>query len=169
MLTIHNLKVSTSCCASLYMYMPYCVSLESATSQDTATKIVLVFLPREFQGQRSLAGVTKSRTWVSLFFFKLSLIIEIWNYFPIQEYFFFYFSVQSLSHVWLFETPWTAAHQASLSIANPWNLLKLMSIKSVMPTNQLILCRLLLLLPSIFSSISFFQNWSVLCITWPKY
>ena len=78
-------------------------------------------------------------------------------------------SVQSLSHVWLFETPWTAVRQASLSITNSWNLLKLMSIKSVMPTNQLILCRLLLLLPSIFSSISFFQNWSVLCITWPKY
>jgi len=60
-------------------------------------------------------------------------------------------SVQLLSHVQLFATPWTAARQASLSITNSWNLLKLMSIESVMPSNHLILCCLLLLLPSIFS------------------
>ena len=57
---------------------------------------------------------------------------------------------QSLNCVWLFATPWIAAHQASLSITNPWSLLKLMSIKSVMPSNHLIFCRPLLLLPSIF-------------------
>ena len=78
-------------------------------------------------------------------------------------------SVQSLSHVRLFATPWTAARQASLSITNSQNLLKLMSIESVMPSNHLILCRPLLLPPSIFPSIRVFSNESVLCIRWPKY
>ena len=72
--------------------------------------------------------------------------------------------VQSLSHVQLFATPWTAAHQASLSITNSWSLLKLMSIESVMPSNHLILCRPLLLLPSIFPSIRVFSQDSVLRI-----
>ena len=78
-------------------------------------------------------------------------------------------SVQSLSHVRLFATPWTAAHQASLSITNSWSLLKLVSIKSVMPSNYLILCCPLLLLPSIFPRIRIFSNESVLRIRWPKY
>ena len=78
-------------------------------------------------------------------------------------------SVQSLSHVQLFATPWTTAHQASLSITNSRSLLKLMSIESVMPSNYLILWRPLLLLPSIFPSIRVFSNKSVLCIRWPKY
>ena len=78
-------------------------------------------------------------------------------------------SVQSLSHVQLFATPRTAAHQASLSITNSWSLLKLMSVKSVMPSNYLILCCPLLLLPSIFSSITVFSNESVFRIRWPKY
>ena len=77
-------------------------------------------------------------------------------------------SVQLLSHVWLFATPWIAAGQASLSITNSQSLLKLMSIKSVMPSNHLILCCPLLLLPSIFPSIRVFCNESVLCIRWPK-
>ena len=77
--------------------------------------------------------------------------------------------VQSLSHVQLFVTPWTAAHQASLSITNSWSLLKLMPIESVMPSNHLILCRPLLLPPSIFPGIRVFSNESVLCIRWPKY
>ena len=68
--------------------------------------------------------------------------------------------VQSLSHVCLFATPWTAAHQASLSITNSQSLLKLMSIESVMPSNHLILCRPLLLLPSAFPASGFFQ-WKV--------
>ena len=75
----------------------------------------------------------------------------------------------SLSHVQLFETPWTAAHQASLSINNSWSLLKLMSIESLMPSNHLILCKPLLLWPSIFPSIRVFSNESVLHIRWPKY
>ena len=78
-------------------------------------------------------------------------------------------SVQSLSHVWLFATPWTAAHQASLSITNTRSLLKFMCIESVMPSNYLILCRPLLLLPSIFPSIRVFSSESVLHIRRPKY
>ena len=69
----------------------------------------------------------------------------------------------------LFATPWTAAHQASLSITNSQSLLKLMPIKSVMPSNHLILCHPLLLPPSIFPRIRVFSNESVLCIRWPKY
>ena len=79
-------------------------------------------------------------------------------------------SVQSLSCVWLFVTPWTATHWASLSITSSWSLLKLMSIKSVMPSNHFILCWPILFLPSIFSSIRVFSNESVLQhIRWPKY
>ena len=81
----------------------------------------------------------------------------------------YYFSVQSLSHVQLFATPRTVAHQASLSITNARSLLKLMSIKSVMPSNHLILCHPLSLPPSIFPSIRVFSNKSVLHIRWPKY
>ena len=78
-------------------------------------------------------------------------------------------SVQSLSHVRLFATPLPAACQASLSITNSWSLLKLMSIESEIPSNHLILCHSLLLLPSIFPSIRVFSSESVLCIRWPKY
>ena len=78
-------------------------------------------------------------------------------------------SVQSLSRVQLFVTPWTAACQASLSITNFQRLLKLMSIESVIPSNHLILCHPLLLLPSIFPSIRVFSNESILHTRWPKY
>ena len=78
-------------------------------------------------------------------------------------------SVQMLSRIWLFVTPWTAARQASLSITNSWSLLKLMTIKLVMPFKHLILCHPLLLLPSIFPSIGVFSDESVLHIRWPKY
>ena len=77
-------------------------------------------------------------------------------------------SVQSLSHVRLFATPWTAAHQAFLSFTNSWSLLKLMSIESVMPSNHLILCHPLRLLPSILPSIRVFSKESVLSIRGPK-
>ena len=94
-----------------------------------------------------------------------------------QHYVIFYFmlstltviSFQSLSCVQLFEMQWTAAHQGSLSITNSQSLLKLMSIESVMPSNHLILCHPLLLLPSVFSSIRVFSNESALHIRWPKY
>ena len=78
-------------------------------------------------------------------------------------------SVQSFSHVWLFVIPWTTTCQASLSITNSWSLLKLMSIESVMSSNHLILCCLLLLLPSICPSIMVFSNESALSIRWSKY
>ena len=80
-----------------------------------------------------------------------------------------FISVQSLSRVQLFATPWTAVCQASLSITNSQSLLKLMSIESVMPSNNLFLCRPLLLLPSVFPGIRVFSNDSALRIRWPKY
>ena len=94
-----------------------------------------------------------------------------------QHYVIFYFmlstltviSFQSLSCVQLLVTPWTAARQASLSITNSWSLLKLMSIESVMPSSHLILCHPLLLLPSVFPSISVFSSESALRIRWTKY
>ena len=78
-------------------------------------------------------------------------------------------SVQLLSHVWFFVTPWTTACQAFLSITNSRSPPKLMSIESVMPSNHLILCHPLLLLPSIFLSVRVFSNESALCMRWPKY
>ena len=80
-----------------------------------------------------------------------------------------YSSVQLLSCVQLFATPWTAACQASLSITKSWSLSKLTSIESVMPSNHLIHCHALLLLPSNFPSIRVFSNESALCVRWPKY
>ena len=91
------------------------------------------------------------------FFFRFSLVICL-----------IHFVVQSLSGVQLFSTPWTAARQASLSFIISQSLLKLMSIESVMPSNLLILCHPLLLLPSVFPSIRVFSNESVLRIRWPK-
>ena len=96
---------------------------------------------------------------------KVGLNLNIWQKnkdHGIQSYLFS--SVQSLSHVQLFATPWTAACQASLSMASSQSLLKLTSIESLMPSNNLILCHPLLLLPSIFPSIRVFSNESVLCI-----
>ena len=77
--------------------------------------------------------------------------------------------VQSLSRVQLFATPWTAARQGSLSLTVSWSLFRLLSVESMMPSNHHILCRPLLLLPSIFPSIKVFSNELVLCTKWPKY
>ena len=90
-------------------------------------------------------------------------VAKRWFYYKILEHF------SSLSHVQLFATPWTTALQASLSTTNSRSLLKLMSIKLVMPSNHLILCRPLLFLPSTFPSIRVFSNESALLIRWPKY
>ena len=96
--------------------------------------------------------------------------MNVINYiFKFLKYKYLFSSVQSLSRVWLFETPWTAAHQASLPITNSQSLLKLMSTESVMPFNHLILCCPLLFLPSIFPSIRVFSSESALCIRWPRY
>ena len=89
--------------------------------------------------------------------------------FILQEYTLQFSSVQSLSHVWLFATLWLTAHQASLSIINSRSPPKSMSIESMMPSNHLILCHPLLLLPSIFPSIRVFSNESPLHIRWPKF
>ena len=78
-------------------------------------------------------------------------------------------SVQLLSCVWLFATPWASALQASLSITNSWSMFKLMCIDSVMPSSHHVLCRSLLFLPSVFPSISILSDDSILCIRWPKY
>ena len=86
-----------------------------------------------------------------------------------SQFHFQFSSVQWLSPVWLFVTPWTAARQASLYITNSWSLLKFMSIESVMPSSHLILCHPFLLLPSIFPSIRVFSNESAYLIRWPKY
>ena len=100
----------------------------------------------------------------------LSLLPSLTELLTLRWFLYFQFSsVQSLSRVRLFATPWTTAHQASLSITSSQSLLKLMSIESVMPSNHLILCPPLLLLPSIFPSIRVFSSESVLCIRWPKY
>ena len=95
----------------------------------------------------------------------LKFLFYLYLYFPSIQF----SSVQSLSRVWLFVTPSTAARQASLSITNSQSLFKLMSIESVIPSNHLILCHPLLLLPSIFPSIRVFSNESALCIRWLKY
>ena len=89
--------------------------------------------------------------------------------FPIVNFIISFSSVQSLSLIRLFATPWTAAHQASLSIINSQSLLKLVSIESVMPSNHLIFCRPLLLPSSIFPCIRVFSNESIPHIRWPKY
>ena len=105
-------------------------------------------------------SISPSNEYSGLIFFRMDWL----DLFEIQ-----FHSVQSLSHVWLFVTPWTVVHQASLSITNSWSLLKLMSIESMMPSNHLIQCLPLLLPPSIFPSIRVFSSESVLCISWPKY
>ena len=97
-------------------------------------------------------------------YFRFHILVISYGIFFLSDF----SSVQSLSRVWLFATPWTAARQASLAITNQ-SLLKLMSIESVMPSNHLILCHPLLLLPSIFPSIRVFSKESVFCIRWPKY
>ena len=112
-----------------------------------------VFLPEKFHGQRSQEGYSPWGCRVR----------HDWA----AEYTLFS-SVQLLSRVQFFATPWTTARQTSLSITNSRSLPRLMLIKSVMPSNHLILCRPLLLLPSIFSSIRVFSNESPLCIRWPK-
>ena len=78
-------------------------------------------------------------------------------------------SVQSLSHVWIFSTPWSAAHQAFLSITDSWSMFRLMSVELMMSSNHLILYCPLLLLPLVFPIIRVFSNESALCIRWPKY
>ena len=121
------------------------------------------------------SDTTEELNWTTarerFYFISTGILVNIeWFFFSLEGYSLTQFSsVQSLSRVQLFETPWTAAHQASLSITNSQSLLKLMSIPSVLPSNHLILCHPLLLLSSIFPSIRVFSNESVLRIRWPAY
>ena len=101
-----------------------------------------------------------------MFIFSKNQFLFLLFFFPL---FYFCTAVHLLSHVRLFVTPWTAARQASLSFSISQSLLKLMSIELMMPSNHLIFCRPLLLLPSIFPYIRVFSNESALCIRWPKY
>ena len=105
----------------------------------------------------------------NLFLGSLFYSIDLCVCFYVNTILLWFSSFQLLSHVQLFVTPWTTAHQASLSITNSRSLLKLISIESVMPSNHLILCHSLLFLPSFFTSIRVFSNESVLHIRWPKY
>ena len=111
-----------------------------------------------------ISFLSPARQWGCLHFYTSLGTYLLWWLLQAQ-----FSSVHSLSHVQLFATPWTAAHQASLSITNSWSFLKLMSIKSVMPSNHLILCHPLLFLTSIFPSIRVYLNELVLPIRWPKY
>ena len=127
--------------------------------EETNLVSVFPFLPWDYNLQflaRHLLSWIKSPC--------LSLLSVHHVYLPLVD------SVQfSVSCFWLFATPWTPARQASLSISNSWSPHKPMCIESVLPSNHLILCCPLLLLPSIFSSIRVFSNESALCIRWPKY
>ena len=125
-------------------------------------KPLLVSIPghRHHEGLLELRATYLPESLVVCFYFEnLNIDFDIYQF----------SSVQLLSCVWLFVTPWTAALQASLSITNSQSLLKLMSIELVMPANHLILCHPLFLLPSIFPIIRVFSNESVLCIRWAKY
>ena len=104
--------------------------------------------------------------WISLQSKRLS---SVFSNTTIQKHQFFSAQFSSVAQIWLFSSPWTAAHQASLSITNSQSSLRLMSIESVMPSSHLILCRPLLLLPPIPPSIRVFSNESTLYICWPKY
>ena len=121
----------------------------------------------------SFQCIDLSPPWLRLFWCSLLLLMLLWmarlSFFIFQIFVSVFSSVQSLSLVRLFVTPWTAARQASLSITKSQSLLKLTSIESVMPSNHLILCHPLLFMPSMFPSIRVFSNESVLRIRWPKY
>ena len=126
----------------------------------------LIFLPGKSYGQRSLADYSPWDCKES------DMIEQLTHYWHSQFYRMWtceFVVVQVLSPVRLFATPWTTACRACLSFTISWSLLKLMSIESVMPSNHLVLCHPLLLLPSIFPSIRVFSNELALCIRWPKY
>ena len=132
--------------------------------QEKAGCLLCFFPGRRHDGQK------QGREWLHLHE-KLLKILSFPSWMVSITYFIHYriVIVQWLSHVWFFATPWTAARQAFLSLAVSQSLLKLMPIESVMPSNHLILCCLLLLLTSVFASIRVFSNESVLPIRWPKY
>ena len=146
--------------------------VDSVSLKLSKRRKTLIILPRASWMQLTERNSTTERPSLSLCYIRLHTHIEtLWfenAYIRLTAYTVISL-VQSLSHVQLFVTPWTAARQASLSITNSRSLLKLMSIESVMPSNHLILCPAVLLPPSIPPSIRVFSIESVLHIRWPKY
>ena len=174
---LHQLRLNTCCpggnawvCVCIYVYVhvvDFCIHSWPGFSWKTRAPLTqkLKYTFSNIKEHWSMISVTTlcqchSSSWVIL-------NDNFWTLGE-QGHNFFVCSVQSLSCVWLFVTPWTAAHQASRSISNSQSLLKLMCIESVMPSNHLILCHPFLLPPSIFSSIKVFSNELVLHIRWPK-
>ena len=146
--------------------IPTCESLnasQSSVSCGHCSPFLPFALPVAFQPTQAQYSTTNSGAAYGWCSFSVWLYLLWWSVLQIIAQ-----SVQSLSCVRLFVTPWTAARQASLSITNSWSSIKPMSIESVMPSNRLILCRPLFL-PSIFPSIRVFSNESALYIRWPKY
>ena len=140
-----------------------CVRLWDPMEYSTSGSSVLHYLPE-------LAEVHSTESVMLSNHFILCLpLLLLPSVFPSIKVFSMFSSVQSLSRVRLFVTPWIATHQASLSTTNSWSLLKLTSIESMMPSSHLILCRPLLLLPPIPPSIRVFSNGSILHMRWPKY
>ena len=140
----------------------FCLNLTSTVWDQMQHQISSIWEAFKFRIAPSVRELLTSNTLICVFRAQDSLVtISNWHLCLVV--------VQLLSHVWLFVTPWTVPCQASLSFTISWSLLKLISIESVVPSNYLILCHPLLLLPSIFPSIRVFSNESVLCIRWPKY
>ena len=152
--------------------MPHCSTRHMLSSQQLGPLLILLLIMVESSAEAQPAFVLPASKLITHLHVLLSSHKILSNFFgiPFQPVLICSFVVvQSLCRVQLFVTPWTAAHQASLSFTISWSLLKLMSIESVMPSNHLILCCALLLLPSIFPSIRVFSNESALHIRWPKY
>ena len=155
---------------------PVCPALaEGFLTNGPAGKSDVVFYSKKYvfslypiSGTELLKALVLSEWWEQWEHLLLQyLVFDFWNHFRAIEVNIIVV-VQSLSHVWLFAAPWTVAHQASLSFTISWSLHKLMSVESGMPSNHLILCHPLLLLPSIFPSIRVFPNELTLHIRWPK-
>ena len=160
----HGINIWTQTCANLHrLAAPPCLTFSCKLLTLACQRCESGSLPTAFPYIQSLS--TRTELWILL-------LSPSSDCSPRDTFYFvciftstcFFHSVQSLSRVRLFATPWTAARQASLSITNSRSLLKLMSTEFVMPSNHLILCHPLLLPPSIFPSIRVFSNESVLCI-----
>ena len=153
-----------------------CVSACPQWRQDISSVLPVLFPPHVFTCHKVSAHLSESHplcpcidhTHLKVITLKFSCFFKCLSSSKTMSFCWMKTIIYLLSCVWIFVTPWTAAHQASLSFTNSWSLLKLRSLESVMPSNRLILCRPLLLLPSIFPSIRVFSNESTICIRWPK-
>ena len=157
------LKVKVKSLSHVWLCIPWTVAYQAAPSMGFSRQEYWSRLPFPSPGDLPNPGIEPRSPTLQADALTSELPGKPLCYLPLSD------SVQSLSGVWLFVTPWNAAIQASLSIANSRSLLKFMLIESVMPSNHLILCRPILLLPSVFPSIRVFSNESALHIRWPKY